>query len=573
MNPAVRIAMAMHDRPGSIAVLLGSGASRAAKIPTGYEVVEDLARRIAAAQAQDPATPLQWFQETFGKPAQYSEIIQDLANSKEQRVALLAGYFEPDGKIPEPTAAHRAIAELAAGGYLKVILTTNFDRLMEAALVEQGIEPVVISNPSQAAGAVPVSQSGVVVVKVNGDYKDPGFLNTQDELAEYHGDLANFVARILEEHGLLISGWSAEHDTALLSLIEARQSRRFESLWAGRGEASDAIKEISTRQQIPYAPVGPADEFFGGLSDSVASLARLGEGTPLSIGLAVEATKQQIEAGPPFMRLHDSLMREAKHIQERLHTDAFPIHSGGDVDLEARFHALLGEGRIFAAISGTTAFWVPNSTPHLERPFRNASSYNRTVSPWNSALEEAMVLPAAMAWWAAGTSMIARDEWESVTALLQLNDMGLPGDRDWAPFAFEPNRICGKIKEGIPDAKRNLFWLRERFKGAVVECVKDVLGSEGDAAQAFDNFDAIVNLHRADHAIQEKRRPHYAAGPWLSNHHGDSALKIMESDIEARGTNWGPLETNLFGGKLERVNAAIEGLGEYRRGHWAGFGF
>ena len=44
----------------------------------------------------------------------------------------------------EPTLAHRAIAELAAQGFIKVIITTNFDRLVETALREEGVEPTVL---------------------------------------------------------------------------------------------------------------------------------------------------------------------------------------------------------------------------------------------------------------------------------------------------------------------------------------------------------------------------------------------------------------------------------------------
>ena len=38
--------------------------------------------------------------------------------------------------------AQETIARLAAGGYLSVILTTNFDGLMESALEAKGTPPV-----------------------------------------------------------------------------------------------------------------------------------------------------------------------------------------------------------------------------------------------------------------------------------------------------------------------------------------------------------------------------------------------------------------------------------------------
>ena len=56
----------------------------------------------------------------------------------------------------QPTAAHRAISALAAQGYVRVIITTNFDRLIENALREAGVEPTVLSTPDQVHGALPL---------------------------------------------------------------------------------------------------------------------------------------------------------------------------------------------------------------------------------------------------------------------------------------------------------------------------------------------------------------------------------------------------------------------------------
>ncbi|MFJ2006715.1 hypothetical protein [Streptomyces chartreusis] len=43
--------------------------------------------------------------------------------------------------IKRPTAAHRAITRPGKRGRVKVILTTNFGRMMERALQEAGISP------------------------------------------------------------------------------------------------------------------------------------------------------------------------------------------------------------------------------------------------------------------------------------------------------------------------------------------------------------------------------------------------------------------------------------------------
>ncbi len=42
-----------------------------------------------------------------------------------------------------PTAGHKAIAQMVAKGYFRVIITTKFDRLMEQALDAEGVSPLL----------------------------------------------------------------------------------------------------------------------------------------------------------------------------------------------------------------------------------------------------------------------------------------------------------------------------------------------------------------------------------------------------------------------------------------------
>ena len=44
------------------------------------------------------------------------------------------------------TKAHKSIAKLAKYGYVRVILTTNFDRLLEKAFESEDINPQIISH-------------------------------------------------------------------------------------------------------------------------------------------------------------------------------------------------------------------------------------------------------------------------------------------------------------------------------------------------------------------------------------------------------------------------------------------
>lgn len=98
VSPEIAAAFAFHATPGAYAVLLGSGVSRAAGVPTGYEVLVDLCRRHAVAlgaEEEAAADPVAWYSAQTGATATYDQVLAGLTSHPEERVGLLRGYFEP----------------------------------------------------------------------------------------------------------------------------------------------------------------------------------------------------------------------------------------------------------------------------------------------------------------------------------------------------------------------------------------------------------------------------------------------------------------------------------------------
>ncbi|BDO05164.1 hypothetical protein KAM622c_47510 [Klebsiella quasipneumoniae subsp. quasipneumoniae] len=52
-DPLTQLAFSIHENKGVFAILLGSGLSRSAEIPTGWEITIDLVRRVALAQGEE----------------------------------------------------------------------------------------------------------------------------------------------------------------------------------------------------------------------------------------------------------------------------------------------------------------------------------------------------------------------------------------------------------------------------------------------------------------------------------------------------------------------------------------
>lgn len=145
-----------------------------------------------------------------------------------------------------PTEAHRAIARLCAEGHVRVVLTTNFDRLLESALEAEGVSPMVIDTPDAVEGAPPLQHSGCTVVKINGDYLDTRIKNTPEELEEYDARTVKLLGRIFEEYGLVVCGWSGTYDTALVDALKRAGGRRYMAYWVSRGAPSEAERSLTS---------------------------------------------------------------------------------------------------------------------------------------------------------------------------------------------------------------------------------------------------------------------------------------------------------------------------------------
>src|SRR6267142_6738124 len=126
IDPLTSLAFSVYSGKGVYALLLGSGLSRAAQIPTGWEVTLDLLRKIAAVEGENcEPTPEEWYFKKFGKAPDYSLLLESLALTPAERTNALCGYFEatPEEQAAgknAPTSAHRAIAKMVANGYFRV---------------------------------------------------------------------------------------------------------------------------------------------------------------------------------------------------------------------------------------------------------------------------------------------------------------------------------------------------------------------------------------------------------------------------------------------------------------------
>ena len=333
IDPIDSLAFSIQAHPGVYALLLGSGVSRAAQIPTGWEVTLDLIHRLAVTSSESAEPdPEHWYREKYQESPNYSKLIDGLAKTQAERQQLLRPYFEPsqqerEENAKQPTAGHRAIARLVAQGFVRVIITTNFDRLIEKALEDAGVEPTVLSSPDQLKGMLPLVHTRHCVIKVHGDYLDTRIRNTPSELNEYSDEFNDILDQIFDEFGLVVCGWSADWDIALRDAISRAPSRRFTTYWAVHGEASDEAQRLISHRRAEVVDIEDADKFFETVQQKIESIEQFSRPHPLSVEAAVTSLKRYISE-PRYRIQHSDLISETvERVVDSVSAQAFDMNN------------------------------------------------------------------------------------------------------------------------------------------------------------------------------------------------------------------------------------------------------
>ncbi len=316
------LAFSMYTNKGAYALLLGAGISRSAHIPSGWEVVNILIEKLAATKKITNEDDWhKWYKNKYGHFASYSSLLESLAKTSTERVQLMKGFFEPTEEEKElgwkvPTKAHRAIAKLAKKGYIRVVFTTNFDRLLERALEMEGITPQVISQESDLEKSTPIIHSKTItVIKINGDYIGCNFRNTTEELSDYPESMKNYVRQTLDDYGLITCGWSAEWDKGLINIINSLSSPRYNSFFTTLGEASDSMRTLAKSRHGEVMQIDGADELFSELFEQVSALEKINVSNSISNDMMMSRVKKYLSS--------DSYKIEFSDLIEKMGTEAY----------------------------------------------------------------------------------------------------------------------------------------------------------------------------------------------------------------------------------------------------------
>lgn len=486
--------------------MVGSGVSHAAGIPTGWEITCDLIRKVAISKGEQiEGDPGEWYERSYNKPPDYSDLLEELAKTPDERRALLSSYFEPTKEERErglklPSRAHRAIAELVHLGYVRVILTTNFDRLLQTALSERGIEPTMIYTNEQVSGFSSLWSVRCLVWKIHGDYRDSRILNTESELKEYPEEINRLLDRILGEFGLIVCGWSAKWDIALRKALERSTNHRFTTFWAYKGALEEEASRLISLRGATQIPISDADSFFEDLLTKVQAVEALGRNHPI---LAKEEVKLYLAEHRYRIRLHDLISLEIQETKERIVSANFPTNCSfvaGEYCRRRKAYQTMSDSLLSMLLP--LAYHDPGQhTKLLIRAIESLGPLSLMSIAYSSEYELLRFYPALRCFYGAGLAALANQRWKNLVALLchaectdttQLKKIPAVGLLNPKRVLEEWNARNTLERESQVKAPGSEFLFKE-MQPALLEYV-----AEENYEEVFDRFEHLLSFKYLD---------------------------------------------------------------------------
>lgn len=328
------------DKPGYYAFLIGAGVSVCADIPLGGGIVrilrqrllEELRREVSPDAAEDIFQKLGWFQD---RETEYSEAILRAFSSDHDRQAFFRELIS--GKMP--TLAHYYLASIIAHGCCNLVLTTNFDDLLEKAFASLRFDQFNVITHHTTTEYVFSSSGLVTLVKLHGHYTFPQLANLTEETRKLSGRLQSYFESLLRNYGLIVCGYAGRDKSVMAPLEKAVRRRTMPKgmLWCIRKETD--IKDSSYLRALSRAGIGnihflrieDADSFYQdlhnrlGLSDIRVLNALSSERYDyqrkkfmdrLATGLSLELPEQVIDN-----ELHYELIQRSDELD--MHKDTF----------------------------------------------------------------------------------------------------------------------------------------------------------------------------------------------------------------------------------------------------------
>lgn len=274
------------ERGRRFAFFLGAGCSVSSQIPAaGKLVLENWLPRLHKICAPADSDMISWAEreipgfDVAAPGASYGTVMDRLLPRREQRQQEIEDLCR--GKYP--SYAYQILAKIASmkGGVFNVILTTNFDDLVETALFLYSDAPRRVIKHERLADFIRPRRIDLHLVKLHGDHSLAPY-NTAEETAVINEHLHERVCDLLDDHGIIFIGYNGS-DEGIASMLESLPTDHLSwgTCWVNEEEPNGLLRGWLDAQNADWVKVR-FEDFMTLLRD----IFKLGPLEPSSIGRA-----------------------------------------------------------------------------------------------------------------------------------------------------------------------------------------------------------------------------------------------------------------------------------------------
>lgn len=242
------------DQSSNVCFFLGAGASVSSGIKSGYQMAKEWFYELKPEKAETLTIEVISKEDNGLTRCQEVEITKD--NLGEMYSVLYVDKFKMDsegglrylqkeieGKTPGPGYQH--LAQILCQGKHNIVITTNFDRLLEDALFNYSDKAPLVCAHESLSKFVNHHQSRPVVIKLHHDLLfSPK--STSEELQLLPKEFGTTFSSIITDHALLVIGYGG-HDVNVMKFLEdIKPKKRKPIYWCyiNREDIHDGIKNL-----------------------------------------------------------------------------------------------------------------------------------------------------------------------------------------------------------------------------------------------------------------------------------------------------------------------------------------
>ena len=259
------------NRNGNVpnfSLLLGSGASNTSGVPTAQDMIERW-RRLLYGRSKSADAYSKWVakQSWYDHEDEYSMLFEELYDQPSQRRI----YIEECVKNAHPSWGYVYLTNLLSRRFFDVVLTTNFDDLLNEAcyLYSDGLRPIVAAHDSAVQG-IRVTSGRPKIIKLHGDYLYDNIRNTLAELETLETNTKRKLNQFAQEYGLVVLGYSGR-DRSVMDTLELllRTDENYKQgvYWCLRRSATipNRLQSLLRKDRVYLVEIDGFDEFAADL--------------------------------------------------------------------------------------------------------------------------------------------------------------------------------------------------------------------------------------------------------------------------------------------------------------------